>query len=471
MTSYSNQTSDPAADAAKTAEFLESSDVHTRAKLLEALARMLEQHRDELVSLANEETYLGLARLNGELDRTSFQLRKFAEHLGTGALPLVEEDLPISGPAPYGRPSMHRSLVPLGPVAVFSASNFPFAFSVLGGDTASALAAGCPVVVRAHPAHPKLSVRIHGYAQETLTKIGLPQGILGLVVGDSIELGAELARHPAIKAVAFTGSTRGGLALEAIAAARTPPIPFFGELGSVNPLVILPGALTGSVGPLAQMLAGSVALGMGQFCTRPGIVALAESDDSEAFVAELAEHLGQASIHQMLTPGIEHAYRACAAAIAAVQGTEVLLSPSDERSSPLLAMVDADVFLAQSQLRHEVFGPAVVVVKCSRDQQLSEIVRAVSGSLTVTLWGADKDTPLARELVVTATRSAGRVLFGGVPTGVAVTRAQHHGGPWPASTQPGTTSVGIHAYERFLRPVVYQSAPNWLFRTSPHEPG
>ncbi|CAN7415525.1 aldehyde dehydrogenase (NADP(+)) [Acidovorax sp. LjRoot194] len=450
------------AAAAHAAPFWAKSAASTRATLLSELAAMLEHSREELVQLAHSETHLGAARLNGELDRTCYQLREFAAYASSGAISPREEDEAVAGPAPRGRPHMARILVPLGPVAMFSASNFPFAFSVLGGDTASALASGCPVIVRAHPAHTALSESVFRGAQQVLKSLNLPMGVLGMVTGDSLQIGATLVNDSVIKAIAFTGSTGGGLALEALACARKPPVPFFGELGSVNPLVILPRALSGRVEELASQLAGSVSMGMGQFCTRPGLIALHDDNDAEQFVAELEKALESAPIHAMLTPGIEEAFNAAASDMGRCEGARLVMAPTSARPSPLLMLVNADDFLAQPRLHEEIFGPAAIVVLCKDIGQLGRTVRAVAGSLTVTLWGADTESPAAKDLVSIATECAGRVLFGGVPTGVAVTRVQHHGGPWPASTRPSSTSVGLHACERFLRPVVYQNAPTWV---------
>lgn len=457
---------DPAADAALAAPVWAAAQPLTRAALLQALAVALEQHREPLVALAHEETHLGPVRLHGELDRTCFQLRAFADYVCAGSLHAVEHDVAVDGPPPRGRPDMQRVLVPLGPVAMFAASNFPFAFSVLGGDTASALAAGCPVVVRAHPAHLRLSRAVFHRVQQVLQEQQLPSGLVGLVDGASVEHGVALVQHPAIQAVAFTGSLRGGLALQALAARRAVPIPFFGELGSVNPLLVLPAAFAAQVPEtLAAQLAASVALGMGQFCTRPGVVALVDGEVPRRFIGELARQLAAAPTHPMLTPAIAQGYLAAAQALRRSVGVHVLVEPEPDHMGPLLATVQAEHFLHPAHpaaLHDEVFGPAVLVVVCKDETALAPVLASMAGSLVATLWGAETDSALARQLVAVATARAGRVLFGGVPTGVAVTRAQQHGGPWPSSTQPASTSVGLHACERFLRPVVYQSAPAWL---------
>lgn len=448
--------------ASQAAHEWSTSSAEVRAQLLRALADGLDSQREQLVALAHQETHLGAPRLNGELDRTCFQLRALAQHVAEGAVFASEQDDAVPLPPPQGRPRMLRVRVPVGPVAMFAASNFPFAFSVLGGDTASALAAGCPVVVRAHPAHPRLSRAVFQIAQAVLQQQMLPPGLIALVEGESIEIGAELVKHPAIKAVAFTGSTRGGLALEAIASHRQPPIPFFGELGSINPVVVVPGALEGRVEDLAGQIAGSVVLGMGQFCTRPGVLAMVNDEETRDFIAALAKSLSNVQLHPMLTPGIAQSFVSTTQALASLPGIRVVCASDTAAPAPFLAVLNAATFLGQPQFREEIFGPALIVVMCESQEELPAVMKAVAGSLAVTIWGADTDTPFTRRLVSDATQAAGRVLFEGVPTGVAVTRAQQHGGPWPSSTQPASTSVGLHACDRFLRPVVYQSAPQWV---------
>lgn len=436
----------------------------TRAKLLEGLAVALEGARDALVPLADRETSLGPARLNGELDRTAFQLRAFAKAIDA-AFAFVD-DPAVPGAPPVGHPHLRRVRVPLGPVAMFAASNFPFAFSVLGGDTASALAAGCPVVVKAHPGHPALSRATAELASGVVASLGLPAGVFGLVEG-GIDEGVALVRHPDIAAVAFTGSVKGGLALNAVALARPRPIPFFGELGSINPIVALPAALAAKGAELATTLAGSITLGCGQFCTSPGVVVLFDGASAEAFVETLAKALAEAKPHPMLTPGMRANFDAGVARVASAAGVRTLLAgPAGDGTNaaprPFLAQTDAATFVAHAALHDEVFGPACLVVRVRDADEAVQVLRATGGSLTVTLWGAEDGSADARRLVRVAQRVAGRVLFAGVPTGVAVCAAQQHGGPFPSSTAPATTSVGLAALDRFLRPVALQDAPAWL---------
>jgi NADP-dependent aldehyde dehydrogenase len=440
-----------------------SSDGATRAALLRGLAGALESDREGLVALADEETGLGSARLNGELDRTAFQLRRFADIAERGVAFDFLDDPAVAGGPPAGHPAMVRQRVPLGPVAMFSASNFPFAFSVLGGDTASALAAGCPVVVKAHTGHLLLSNRVIGLVQQVLKAQNLPAGLISMIQGGGNDVGVRLVQHPAIAAGAFTGSTRGGSALQAVANARPRPIPFYGELGSTNPVIALPALLAAKGAELAATLAGSISMGCGQFCTSPGLIVLINGPESDAFVAQLTTALTAQTPHAMLTPGMRQAFDAGVEHMVGA-GARPLLQQAGtpEAPRPFLAQVDAANFMATAELREEVFGPSSLIVRANSVAEVLQVLQAVGGSLTVTLWGAEDESADTRALVRGAMAIAGRVLFAGVPTGVAVTAAQQHGGPWPSSTQPMTTSVGDAAMDRFLRPVALQDAPAWL---------
>ncbi|WP_434106026.1 aldehyde dehydrogenase (NADP(+)) [Paraburkholderia caffeinilytica] len=439
-----------------------------RARLLRGLADVLEQNATALIALANDESGLGEIRLTGELARTAFQLRGFASAVEAGAPYLQIDDAAAPGAPPAGRPRLTLVQVPLGPVAMFSAGNFPFAFSVLGGDTASALAAGCPVIVKAHSGHPVLSRKVFDLAAAVVAQQGLSAGVLPLVEGASREAGAYLVRHPNIAAVAFTGSYQGGVALWRVANERPRPIPFFGELGSINPLVVLPGALANGVAEVAKSLAGSIALGCGQFCTSPGLILVFDDADGRSFTAALADALSTQSPHRMLTDSIRYGFDHAVGKMASHAAVRSLIEPREAGDgggagpSPRLFEVEAAAFIANSDLHEEMFGPAALVVKVRSVAEVLQVLQAVEGSLTVTLWGVQQNTADNLALIRAAEQIAGRVLFGGVPTGVAVTRAQQHGGPWPASTQPQTTSVGYGALARFLRPVALQDAPDWL---------
>ncbi len=449
--------------AAEAFDDWQASDGAQRASLLNALATALEQDREKLLELADAETGLGLPRLNGELDRTAFQLRRFATIAQNGGAFAFTDDPAVAGAPPAGHPAMMRVRVPLGPVAMFSASNFPFAFSVLGGDTASALAAGCSVVVKAHSGHLHTSARVYQLARQTIAALGLPEGLIQMVQGAGNQVGVALIQHPLIAAGAFTGSTRGGAALRDAARARPRPIPFYGELGSINPVIATPAALAKGGDALVQTLAGSITLGCGQFCTNPGLLVLQRSPESQAFVTALIEALKAIQPHAMLTQGMRQALDKGTAAQLAAGAKALLGNPvPDICPKPFLAEVDAATFIENHQLQEEVFGPASLIVWTESAQQTLQVLHTVGGTLTVTFWGADEDTPETRRLVRGATAIAGRVLFAGVPTGVAVTAAQQHGGPWPSSTEPMTTSVGDAALDRFLRPVSLQDMPDWL---------
>lgn len=464
---------DAAAEAAAAAfAGWQASSGAQRAALLRGLADGLEAARETLVPLADRETALGPVRLNGELDRTAFQLRRFADIAERGEPFAFVNDPAVAGPPPAGHPAMQRVQLPLGPVAMFSASNFPFAFSVLGGDTASALAAGCPVVVKAHSGHLLLSQAVFAIVQQVLAAQGLAAGLVGLVQGGGRDVGVRLVRHPAIAAGAFTGSTQGGAALAAEAAARPRPIPFYGELGSVNPVIALPAELAANGAALATTLAGSIALGCGQFCTNPGVIVLIDQIQpgldakavNDAFVAQLAEALRAQNPHAMLTQAMRAGFDGGVAHWTEA-GAEFLVreqAPAGQPPRPVLAQVSALDFNARAALREEVFGPSSLIVRAASVAQALQVLQAVGGSLTVTVWGAQAEGDEVSALVRGAMAIAGRVLFAGVPTGVAVSAGQQHGGPWPSSSRPESTSVGDAALSRFLRPVCLQDAPAWL---------
>ncbi len=427
-----------------------------RAAALDAVATALDGHVDELAALADRETALGVPRLTGEVARTTGQLRLFAGVLrdGTYQDTIVEH---AQGPTP----DLRRVNRPLGPVAVFAASNFPFAFSVAGGDTASALAAGCPVIVKAHEAHPHTSLRTAELIREALTTIGAPDGVFDLVFG--FAAGLHLVQHPAITAVGFTGSTRGGLALAKLCADRPTPIPFYGELGSVNPVFVLPGAASARPEAIASGYAGSLTLGSGQFCTNPGIMFVPEDEGlldaiAEAVSGTVGAPMLAERIHSGLVAGLEE--------FAAVPGVRLLAEgkPGEGPWAPTPAVyaVSAEDFHTNAErLREEHFGPVGLVVTYQAGQRPTP-AGVGEGHLTSTIHlDADNETDVAaaRELLPQLERIAGRIVFNGWPTGVAVTHAQHHGGPFPATTAPAHTSVGATAIRRWLIPVVYQDAP------------
>lgn len=436
-----------------------------RGDVLRALAARMRGQREGLARIASSETSLPLPRLDGEIERTAFQLEHFAEYIEHGEHLGIVIDEAVPGGPPAGHPDLRRMNIPLlGPVVVFAASNFPFAFSVLGGDTASALAAGCPVVLKGHPGHPRTSAAVAELAQQVFAELGLPTGVLSLVTCERTAAVALVA-HPAVVAVAFTGSLAGGRALADVAAARPTPIPFFGELGSLNPFIVMPFAAEMASDEVAEALVNSITMGVGQFCTRPGLVLAPGSPAGERLVAAMATRLRSASSGAMLTQGILHSYSQRVSAfmqtgqVNVLAGAEVV---SGMLPMPTLLTTSVEAFLSHTTLREEIFGPAVLVVRYGDLQQIEQCLAAVAGTLTLTFCARDGDDVSVKQLLPKATSIAGRVLFEGVPTGVAVAYAQTHGGPYPASTRPESTSVGFTAIHRFLRPVTFQDAPDHL---------
>ncbi|MEY9873573.1 NADP-dependent aldehyde dehydrogenase [Streptacidiphilus sp. MAP12-33] len=443
-----------------------------RAALLRAAAERLHAEGPALIAAADAETALGTARLTGELARTTFQLRYFADLVDAAAEPGGFLDVRRDGADPTltpPRPELYRVKVPLGVVGVFAASNFPFAFSVPGGDTASALAAGCPVVVKAHPDHPETSERVATALRAAAVEVGLPAGTIGLLHG--FEAGPELVRHPLLTGVGFTGSPRGGRALFDVAAARPRPIPFHGELGSVNPVLVTAAALAGpgSAEQLAGALAGSFTLGMGQFCTKPGLVLLPAGEAGDAFEKALADAAAQVPAGVLLDPRMREAFLdgfAVRAGLAEVR-TLAPAGPAPGPEAPLAVRPGVLSVPAASALRgsheallEECFGPATVLVRYADPVEADAILSRLDGCLTATLHTPATDPDAPAHLAALA-RFAGRVLFGGWPTGVAVADAMHHGGPYPASTSTAT-SVGATAVDRWLRPVSFQTVPEAL---------
>lgn len=423
-----------------------------RAALLRACAGALEDIGDELVAAAADETALPEARLRGELARTTGQLHLFADEVDEGSWIEARLDTATG--------DVRSMNVPLGPVVVFAASNFPLAFSVPGGDTASVLAAGCPVVVKAHPAHPRTSELAAGALHTAVASCALPADVFQVVFGD-IDVGTALVEHPATAAVAFTGSLAGGRAIFDRAAGRAVPIPVYAEMGSVNPVFVLPGALRVRGDEIASGLAKSVTLGVGQFCTNPGVTVGLGLD---AFADELAGLLGDAPAGKMLYPGIGDRYAAGVDDLDRTHGVE-LLAGAATPGTPVCALTTAAVFIANENLAEEVFGPSTLVVSCADPAEMLQTARRLPGQLTATIHGElddVQDVELARQLVDVLTDKVGRIVWNGFPTGVAVTHAMQHGGPYPASTDSRTTSVGTAAMRRFLRPVSFQGLPGGL---------
>ena len=434
-----------------------------RASMLRAMADALEESGESIVAAADFETALGRARLEGELRRTAFQLRFFAG--------VVEDTMFLAASIDHATDSpmgpladMRRLRVPLGAVAVFGSSNFPLAFSVPGGDTASALAAGCGVVVKAHPAHPHTSALCAAALREGAHRVGAPEGTLDVVYG--FAAGTALVTDANIAAVGFTGSLSAGQALWRLANERPVPIPFYGELGSANPLVVTLAAARARAREIGAGAAGSMTLGVGQFCTKPGLLFVPEGSDGDALVDALVESLKATSPFTMLTGGIAAHFREGAAAIAAHEGVDALVAPAPDAGTTVRAQlysVDARTFASDAArgLREECFGPLALVVRHESHEDLHAALGAASASLTLSVF-AEADDPEAAGLVDFAATRAGRVIVNGYPTGVGVSWSMHHGGPWPATTAPLSTSVGAAGIERWLRAVTYQSVPEAL---------
>ena len=436
-----------------------------RALLLRTIADELEKVREELVGRAHEETGLPLPRLQGELTRTISQLRLFAGVVEEGSWvdARIDEALPDRNPLP--RSDVRSMLRPIGPGAVFGASNFPLAFSVAGGDTASMLAAGNPVIVKAHPAHPGTS-RI---AAEAVTKAvmwcGMPPGVFAILFDAGINVGKALVQHQQVKSVAFTGSASGGRALMRLAAERPEPIPCFTEMGSTNPLFILPHAMRERGSALAQGLQGSFLLGSGQFCTKPGLVFIPE-EGSEAFLTALQEGVNASGSQGMLTHDLAKGYanrvqtRLEGGGVSFLAGQPSAPEGSEATAASAVFSVTIGDFLAHPELEEEVFGPTTLLVHYSEFSELLNAVRALHGHLTATLHVDERDFADARELLPVLEERVGRVLFNGYPTGVEVCHAMVHGGPFPATSDARFTSVGTRAMLRFVRPVCYQDCPD-----------
>jgi NADP-dependent aldehyde dehydrogenase len=464
----SAQEIDAAAHAAADAfETLRQMPAARLAELLDAIAAQIEALGDALIETADAETGLGAARLTGERGRTTMQLRKFAALLREGSYveAIIDRAQPARQPAP--RPSIRRMLFPLGPVAVFAASNFPFAFSVAGGDTASALAAGCPVIVKAHPGHPATSALTAQAIQRAIESVGFPAGTFSLLQGRAIEVGQALVRHPAVAAVGFTGSLRAGRALFDSAASRPAPIPVYAEMGSVNPTVILPGAIATRGAALAEGVAASVTLGTGQFCTNPGLIFLVGGAHAEAFITQVTAAMQAAQPGVLLNRSIQEGLTAAVAGtlatgrVTALMGAAPLDGPACGYAHTVL-QTTSRAFRADETLQAEHFGPVTLFVTCDSLDDLRETLTVLEGNLTASIHASDDELMQANTLFALLREKAGRLIWNGYPTGVEVVYAMQHGGPYPATTAPATTSVGVTAIKRFLRPVSFQNLPDAL---------
>jgi alpha-ketoglutaric semialdehyde dehydrogenase len=436
----------------------------TRRDFMHAIAAGLEAAAGTLVETADRETHLGIGRLQGELTRTCWQLRSYSDAALAGHCLDARIDTADPARKPAPRPDIRKVMVPLGPVVVFGSSNFPFAYSTAGGDTACALAAGCSVIVKAHPAHAETSEAVAQVILSAAAKAGLPPGVFTHIHGTAFETGKALVTHPLVKAVGFTGSTSGGKALFDLAAQRKDPIPVFSEMGSINPVFLLPGKLRESAKEVAAQYASSITLSVGQFCTNPGLLIGIAGADLQTFRSELGALLARIPPAQMLHPGIARAYaekRQKALEQADVQ--TVAVSPAQAAEGlPTLAATSAKAFLSNPVLHEEVFGPYSLLVECADATEMLAVARHMEGQLTSTLIATEEDWASSPDLVEAIEQHCGRLILNGVPTGVEVVSAMQHGGPYPATTDSRFTSVGADGIRRFTRPLSYQNLPDHL---------
>lgn len=457
------------AAAAAAFDTYRETDLETRAAFLEAIAAEIEALGDELIETAVAETGLPAARITGERGRTCGQLRLFAQVVRRGDWIGARIDPAMPDRTPLPRADLRQRFIPLGPVVVFGASNFPLAFSTAGGDTASALAAGCPVIVKGHSAHPNTGFLVGTAVEKAVKAAGLPAGVFAMLIGQQRTLGAGLVADPRVKAVGFTGSRAGGTAFMRIAANRPEPIPVFAEMSSVNPVLLLPAALSAKAEALGAAFIGSLTMGAGQFCTNPGLVFVLAGPDADRFETAAVEALKGAQPHVMLTPGIFGAYEQGVDALVDHPGVKLLargcVGDGVNQAVGALFSTDAETFLRDPVLSHEVFGSSSLIVRFSDVVQLATALEGLEGQLTATLQmdaSNPGDIEAARRLLPILERKAGRILANGWPTGVEVSNAMVHGGPYPATSDPRGTSVGTRAIERFLRPVCYQDIPDAL---------
>jgi len=462
--SFTNGTMDLVDQAAQAAEQAFESYAggarEDRAEFLRQIAAELEKRGDAIKAIAGEESGLPAMRLAGELGRTTGQLRLFADHVAAGDYLDRHHTTALPDREPLPRPELRLMMRAIGPVVVFGASNFPLAFSTAGGDTASALAAGCPVIVKGHPAHPGTGELVAQAIQAAIETCGMHPGVFSFIQDSGYDVARALVQHPLVKAVGFTGSLKAGRALFDLCAARPEPIPFFGELGSINPGFVMPAALANRGVDIATAWAGSLTMGAGQFCTNPGVLFVAEGAAADTFIASAAAALGDVGTQTMLTDGIADACRAGVTGLENIDGVAKLAGEvsAGRTAGPYLFEVSAATWRANASLAEEVFGPVGIVVRAPAEE-FAELARSLDGQLTATLHMDEGDHVAAAALLPILERKAGRLLANGFPTGVEVDAGMMHGGPYPASTNAATTSVGTLAIRRFLRPVCYQGMP------------
>lgn len=438
-----------------------NTSLSARRDFLYAIGEELKAAADALVQIAGAETNLPEARLRSELTRTIFQLTSYGDHTAAGGW----LDARIDTADPKRNPpkiDIRKTMVPIGPVAVFGASNFPFAYSTAGGDTASAFAAGCSVIVKAHPAHAGTSDAVAQCIRKAIETCNLPKGIFTHIHGGSYEIGRLIVQNPNVKAVGFTGSMQGGRALYDWAAQRPDPIPVFSEMGSINPVYLLPGLLSDSAEEVARQYAGSITLGVGQFCTNPGLLIGIRGVGFERFKTELASLMSGIAGARMLHAGIAAAYNDKRKKAFAQPDVTELVSTQQEEGSPALAFASATAFLENPVLHQEVFGPYSLLIECENFEQMLAVAREMDGQLTSSIIGTDSEIAANRALIGLVSDHCGRLIFNGVPTGVEVCLSMQHGGPYPSCTDSRFTSVGADAVKRFVRPLAFQNCPDAL---------
>lgn len=437
-----------------------------RAVFMRAIAAGLDNAPEELIPTVMRETNLPEARVRNEKSRTVFQLTSYADACERGEWLEARIDTANPERTPLPKPDIRKMLVPLGPVVVYGASNFPFAYSTAGGDTACALAAGCPVIVKAHPAHPETSEIVAKIILKAAEATGMPDGIFAHVHAASFEVGKTLVTHPYTKAVGFTGSYTGGRALFDWANQRKDPIPVFSEMGSINPVFLLPEKLQHSAADIAKMYAGSITLGVGQFCTNPGLIIGIESAPLQEFITALGNEVKLIAPGTMLHPGIAKTYGEKKATALAQQDVTIVAesatAPAANQGVPVIASASGKAFLNNPVLHQEVFGPYSLVIRCADKEELLQVTQHLEGQLTATLMATEQDILAHDELVEAVKNICGRFILNSVPTGVEVCLAMHHGGPFPASTDSRFTSVGADGIKRFARPVSFQGWPDSL---------
>ncbi len=436
-----------------------------RADFMRAIALELENLGDEIIQIAMQETNLPEARLKGERARTIFQLNNYASYCESGQWLNASIDTAIPEKTPP-KPDIRKMLIPLGPVVVFGASNFPFAYSTAGGDTACAFAAGCPVIVKAHPAHPKMSEMIAGAILKAADVHKMPKGIFTHIHGASSAVGEALVKHPHTKAVGFTGSFAGGKQLFDWGNQRKEPIPVFAEMGSVNPVFLLPEKIKSDAIAIAKQLAASITLGVGQFCTNPGIIIGIDNDDLQIFIETLSAEIKNSSPAPMLHEGIYKNYIEKKALTLSQSNIEVLSLFENADSSlmaiPCITTVTAQTFLKNPLLQQEVFGPYSIIIRCANMNEMNQVALNLEGQLTSTLMATNNDILNNDELIEVIKNICGRFILNNVPTGVEVCSSMQHGGPYPASTDSRFTSVGADGIKRFARPIAFQNWPDKL---------